>query len=135
MDEIIATFGSNAGKIWHTLHTKGTVSEELLVQETKLNVDELCSAVGWLARENKVSKTDTVYHLGETNLTTKIGRDAGKVWKVLNIWDDVDPQFIGQQARMNEPEVYAALGWLGREDKIQTTMVHPQKNQVLFRLK
>jgi hypothetical protein len=135
MDEVVATFGFNAGKIWKTLHTQGSLSEELLVKETKLDAEEIFSAIGWLARENKICKTKTTFQLGDTNLTLKIGKDAGKVWKVLNIWDDVDPGFIAKQAHLNEEDVFAALGWLGREAKIQTTMSSADRKQARFRLK
>jgi len=135
MDETIIDFGFNAGKVWTTLNIKGSLNEESLVQCTKLDPDELSIAIGWLARENKIRKDDVAFQLGTTNLTVKIGKDAGKVWKVLHIWEDIDPLSIATLARINEQDVYAALGWLSRENKVQTTMMNTTNKQVLFRLK
>ena len=135
MDETIATFGFNAGKIWRSLNTDKALKEDSLLQKTQLNPDDFVAAVGWLAREDKICRLDNSYQLGETNLMTKIGKDAGKVWKVLHIWDDVDVSFIARQARIDKEDVIAALGWLGREDKLQTTMVNPNNRQIIFRLK
>ena len=47
--------GTNAGLVWRTLFYKGkkaTLSE--LLQETQLNALDLSTAIGWLAREDKV---------------------------------------------------------------------------------
>jgi len=47
--------GTNAGLVWRTLYYKGkkmTFNE--LLQETGLTAIDLSSAIGWLAREDKV---------------------------------------------------------------------------------
>ena len=54
MKKLIDEFGWNAGKVWKTLGTKGPLKEEALLQTTKLSEDELWTAIGWLARENKI---------------------------------------------------------------------------------
>lgn len=47
--------GTNAGLVWRTLFymgRKATMNE--LLQKTQLNALDLSSAIGWLAREDKV---------------------------------------------------------------------------------
>ena len=56
--------------------------------------------------------------LDKTNLTHKIGNNAGRIWKILDIWGDIDIQSIQRLADIQEEEVHTALGWLAREDKI-----------------
>lgn len=50
-----AQIGEYAGQIWRVLESKGDLSLEALQEETGLDLPELFSAIGWLARENKVS--------------------------------------------------------------------------------
>ena len=47
-------FGKNAGKIWATLNERGPMIEEDIIKATRLKDREFYSAVGWLARENKI---------------------------------------------------------------------------------
>jgi len=105
------------------------------MEATKLMAEDFYVAVGWLARENKISKTGLVYSLGQTNLNDKIGEDAGKIWKVLNTWGEVDISYIPKLAQINERDTFCALGWLAREGKIKTRMVKPNRSQIKFRLK
>jgi len=56
--------------------------------------------------------------LDSTNLESKIGTNAGKVWKVLDIWGELDVSTITRLTRTDEQDVYSSLGWLAREDKI-----------------
>ena len=47
--------GTNAGLVWRTLYYKGTkMTFNELMQETGLTAIDLSSAIGWLAREDKV---------------------------------------------------------------------------------
>ncbi|MGQ9582582.1 MAG: winged helix-turn-helix domain-containing protein [Thermoplasmatota archaeon] len=58
-EEIInieATFGINAGKVWNALSKLGTATSLMIRNETKLTSDEVYGALGWLAREGKVSQ-------------------------------------------------------------------------------
>jgi len=135
MDETIASLGTNAGILWRMLQEKGALEKEKVLTETRMTSDELSGAVGWLARENKIVQHEQILSLGETNLTTTIGKDAGKIWRVLRIWDDVDISFISKRARLSEQEVEAALGWLGREDKIITQMDSSGHQHVVYKLK
>ena len=74
----------NAGKIWKTLKNDGSSLSQTNLQRTaNLDDQEFFSAIGWLARENKIYKTGITYRLGETNLTQIIGTNAGKIWTLL----------------------------------------------------
>lgn len=46
--------GENAGIVWRALHNNRSSWEEL-VKTTELHPLELASAIGWLARENKIN--------------------------------------------------------------------------------
>lgn len=47
--------GTNAGLVWRTLYYKGTKATfNDLMKETGLTAIDLSSAIGWLAREDKV---------------------------------------------------------------------------------
>ncbi len=123
MRDITTFFGENAGKLWRTLHEHGPLEEEELVALAQLNERDFHGAIGWLARENKVYKEDR-YILDRTNLTPEIGANAGKVWKVLDIWGAVDFPTIKRLAGIREKDVHSALGWLAREDKIHIDDCH-----------
>ena len=121
---MVDEFERNAGKIWSILNSKGPLSEAKLMNITMLNENALYAAIGWLAREDKVHKDVFVYKLGGTNLTGKIGDDAGKIWSVLVNQKEIDMSSVGktlaENGKMNEKDAYAALGWLAREGKIET---------------
>lgn len=54
----------------------------------------------------------------ETTVESLFGEKAGLVWEVLN---QKGPSTIGdimKATTLRREEVYAALGWLGRENKI-----------------
>ncbi len=119
MDEIIRIYGENAGKIWRTLNTHGPLTKHQILHRTNLTDREFYIAVGWLARENKIRKDGEFYSLAdETNLLFKIGTDAGKLINILkNLRNDITQ--IAHLANMEEKDIYAALGWLARENKIE----------------
>jgi len=132
----IIQFGENAGKVWEALNCKGPLSETKLLTTTLLDERELQSAIGWLARENKICKNGTVYKLGNTNLTPKIGMDAGKVWSILTQKGETDVQTLARTARIDVSEAFSALGWLAREEKIQVKVEDKQSRpQVKVALK
>ena len=137
MKKIIDKYGRNAGKIWKTLNVNGSLSKTRLIRNTKLKNDEFHSAIGWLARENKINKQNrtqsSLYSLGETNLTAKIGENAGRVWRTLSTWGENDISTIVKYAQIEQDEVHAALGWLAREDKIDAK--YGKDQQIKFRLK
>ena len=47
--------GLNAGKVWRILNEKGELSMFELFRELGLTFEEVAVAIGWLARENKIS--------------------------------------------------------------------------------
>lgn len=46
--------GEFAGIIWRTLNEKGKLSFEALLHETMLDSESVSTAIGWLAREDKI---------------------------------------------------------------------------------
>ena len=132
MINIEEEFGRNAGKVWHILNTQGPLGEGRLMNSSMLNENSLYAAIGWLARENKIRKDVSVYRLGATNLVNKIGDDAGKIWNILITQKEVDIPTLGktlsQTAQIDEKDVYAALGWLAQEGKIETKSILRPKN-------
>ncbi len=48
----------------------------------------------------------------------KIGCYAGLVWNALNEADVLGTKQIKKMTKLKDKEVYAAIGWLAREDKI-----------------
>ena len=129
---MVEEFGRNAGKVWTTLNSYGPLSEVKLMNTTMLNENAFYAAIGWLARENKVRKDVFLYKLGETNLTDAIGEKAGKIWNVICNQKEIDLATIGkilmQKGQMNEKDVFAALGWLAREGKLETKNILRPKN-------
>jgi hypothetical protein len=117
--DITTKFGKDAGRIWHLLNERGTMHKEDIVKETTLNEKDLNAGIGWLARENKIRKKDeSCYHLDQTNLDNEIGAHAGRIWKILDIWEEVDYESMKRLSDLSDQEIHAALGWLAREDKI-----------------
>jgi len=124
---VIAEFSRGAEKIWRVLNTQGPTSQTALMNMTMLNENIFYGAIGWLARENKINKSGAVYRLGPTNLTEKIGQDAGKLWNLLSTLKEADISAIAKLSQINEADAYSALGWLAREEKIDS------KNMIVFK--
>ncbi|RLF57380.1 MAG: hypothetical protein DRN27_07905 [Thermoplasmata archaeon] len=112
-------FGDNAGMIWRALNEKGSLNKSQLLEITQLTENELHAGLGWLARENKICREgEDIYRLDNTNLAPEFGKNAGKVFKIMDIWGEVDPPILKRLVGADEKEIYSALGWLAREDKI-----------------
>jgi len=135
MVDFVDSFGKYAGKIWTALNTNGSLTENKLMEKTGLTEKELCSAIGWLAKENKIYKQESSFSLGDTNLTAKIGNDAGMVFKILDMWGEVDVESISRLAKINENDVFCAAGWLMREGKLDGKTIKNDTNNFLFWLK
>ena len=119
MRDLTAKFGISAGKIWTTLNEEGSLHKDELKKVTQLKNDDFHGGIGWLAKENKIAKEDEEnLKLDNTNLAVKIGNDVARVWKILDIWGEVDVHSIRRLADVEEEDVHTALGWLAREDKI-----------------
>jgi hypothetical protein len=50
------TFGLNAGRVWQALSKLGTATPLMIRNETKLASEDVYGALGWLAREGKLSQ-------------------------------------------------------------------------------
>ncbi len=133
MINIVEECGRNAGKIWETLRAYGPLQEAKLMSLTKLKEHEFYSAVGWLARENKIYKDGNIFKLGETNLKNKIGGAAGKVYTTFETTDEVDVSEIPQLTELELKDVHAALGWLARENKIEAAAPIPKEYTIKFK--
>ncbi|MDR1633279.1 MAG: winged helix-turn-helix domain-containing protein [Dysgonamonadaceae bacterium] len=48
----------------------------------------------------------------------KIGTDAGHIWKVLNEQGAKSIKELKKLTKLTEKEIYAAVGWLAREEKL-----------------
>ncbi len=48
----------------------------------------------------------------------KIGFDAGKLYQILDESGEVKISDLEQKSNFKEKELYLALGWLAREDKV-----------------
>jgi hypothetical protein len=51
-------------------------------------------------------------------MNEKIGKDAGLVWTVLNDNGTKTVKGVKELTNLNEKEIYAAIGWLAREEKL-----------------
>ena len=119
MRDLTTKFGQNAGEIWKLLNEKGPLTKEEIQELTKQSDDDFFVGVGWLAREDKISVDEkNQYKLSNTNLTPKIGRTAGRIWRILDIWDEADISTMKKLSEVDESQIQSALGWLAREDKI-----------------
>jgi len=59
------------------------------------------------------------------------GVNAGKVWNVLKRKGLMNAQAISKESKLKTNEVFGALGWLGREGKIQ---IVNEKKKTLYKL-
>ena len=120
MNELVKSFGFNAGKVWKILEKEGPLGQTKLKRRTQLRDDEFFGAIGWLARENKIYFENNTYYTGETNLTDKIGNYAGKIWDSLEYGKEIDVSAIARMSQLEKRDCYTALGWLAREGKLIT---------------
>ena len=119
MRDITTKFGNSAGKIWSVLNENGCIKKNDIISMTELDEKDFHAGLGWLAREIKVSRQDKdCFKIDNTNLGMEIGSHAGRVWKVLDIWGDVDYESMKRLSDLGDEELHAALGWLACEDKI-----------------
>ena len=119
MRDVTVKFGNSAGKIWQVLNEKGCLKKDDIIQITNLNETDLHTGIGWLARENKISRQQDWYKLENTNLDLEIGSHAGRIWKILDIWGEADIETIKRLSDLDENQVNLAIGWLAKEDKIK----------------
>jgi hypothetical protein len=135
MNGIVSIFGDQAGMVWQILYNRGPLTESELLMLTQLSPTQLYAAIGWLARENKIRKENNTFLLGETNLIPIIGKDAGKIWRTLEIWGEIDAQSLVRLSRIVEQDVFSAVGWLAREGKVDGEIRNIDEKKILFWLK
>ena len=135
MKQLVDEFGWNAGIVWKILSTKGPLKEEALLHNTKLSEDELWTAIGWLAREDKICRENNLYKLGQTNLTPKVGTDAGKIWNTVAQQGEIDVSMIAKITQITESDAYCALGWLARENKVECKKIKAKIPKIKVTLK
>lgn len=64
-----------------------------------------------------------------------IGTHAGSVWNTLNENGEMDLTKLKKEIKLGDTELFAAIGWLAREGKIQSkTAKKGRKNVELFSL-
>jgi len=51
------TIGENAGKVWRILASKGQVDISSIAKVTQTTIQDAYTALGWLAREDKIKTT------------------------------------------------------------------------------
>jgi hypothetical protein len=54
-----------------------------------------------------------------TNMVEEFGRNAGKVWSTLNSYGPLSEAKLMNTTMLNENALYAAIGWLARENKVR----------------
>lgn len=63
--------------------------------------------------------------------TETIGTNAGSVWVALNTADALGVKQIKKMTKLKDKEIYAALGWLAREGKVNLD-VDPEDEKELI---
>lgn len=66
--------------------------------------------------------------------TDIIGFWAGQVWNALNEAEALGLKQIKKITKLKEKEIYAALGWLARENKVMFSETDGEKKEILVSL-
>jgi hypothetical protein len=119
MINTIEQFGRNAGKVWKVLNDNNLLTDFKLMDLTSLREYELYIAIGWLAKENKIRKDGEYFRLDNSNLTNQIGKNAGIIWRFLYKEGDINIHDLLFTLKIDEKEIYSAIGWLAKENKIK----------------
>ena len=69
--------------------------------------------------ENKIRKDGEYFKLENTNLSYHIGQNAGIIWTLLSEEGDIDINGLLLKLNMDEKNIFSAIGWLARENKIK----------------
>ena len=65
-----------------------------------------------------------------------IGKNAGIVYKLLQGKSNVEVAKLKKESKLTDSEMWAAIGWLSREDKLEcTTEKKARKTFVYYSLK
>ena len=63
-----------------------------------------------------------------------IGTNAGAVWQALSTADALGMKQLKKVTKLKEKEVYAALGWLAREGKVNIDTDPEDEKELLISL-
>lgn len=63
-----------------------------------------------------------------------IGLNAGKVWEALNAADAMGVKQLKKVTKLKDKELFAALGWLAREDKIEIAVDDEDEKEYIVNL-
>ncbi|MDE7407961.1 MAG: winged helix-turn-helix domain-containing protein [Muribaculaceae bacterium] len=66
--------------------------------------------------------------------TETIGNYAGLVWNALNEADVLGTKQIKKITKLKDKELYAAIGWLARENKINIQPSDEEDKEILISL-
>ncbi len=61
---LTGSIGTNAGKLWQTLDSQGDIDVSTIAELNNIDLKDAYSALGWLARENKVHAKKTTEKKG-----------------------------------------------------------------------
>ena len=64
----------------------------------------------------------------------KIGTDAGLVWQALSAADALGVKQIKKATKLKKEEIFAALGWLAREGKVNIAVDPEDEKELLVSL-
>ncbi len=54
MADVVEVFGGNAGVVWKQLKKRSPLTAKEIASRTKLKVEDVLIAIGWLGREGKI---------------------------------------------------------------------------------
>lgn len=63
--------------------------------------------------------------------TETIGQNAGLVWEALNLGEALGTKQLKKMTKLKDKELYAALGWLAREGKINFQETEDAKELII----
>ncbi len=112
MDNLI---GEIAGRVWRHLNEKGEQPPSVVAKTLNIKPSDLDRALGWLAREDKLS-------FSADNVLLSMGENAGLVWRLLKERGALTPATLAKQLSLKTSELDQAIGWLAREGKLSFGM-------------
>lgn len=66
--------------------------------------------------------------------TDQIGFNAGKVWQALDAAQAMGVKQLKKVTKLKDKEVYAAIGWLAREGKLDITVDPDDEKEYMIAL-
>lgn len=117
--ELKEEIGINAGRLWNTISRVNKASFTKLRSESDLGNNQVYEAIGWLAREDKISKEGRDYVLKSTNLTFEVGTNAGKIYDLIKENNNLSLKDLVERSDMRKKDILTAIGWLSKENKLE----------------